>query len=109
MDIRSILDGKRFDPAKAVKNALFESGRIACDLLCLAPGQEQKAHTHEGSDKIYQVVEGCGVFTIGGETREVGERNLVIAPAGVTHGVKNDTRGNLVLLVFLSPPLKHKK
>ena len=109
MEIRSILDGKRFDPAKPVKSPLFESVHVACDLVCLAPGQEQKAHSHEGSDKVYQVVEGCGVFTIGGETREVGERNLVVAPAGVSHGVKNDTQGNLVLLVSLSPPPKHRK
>ena len=108
MDVTSITDGKRFDPAKVVKTTLFQSERMACDLLCLAPGQEQKAHTHEGADKVYLVLEGCGLFTVGGDVREVGERNLVVAPSGVSHGVKNDTQGNLALLVLLSPPGKKK-
>ncbi len=108
MDVKSIGDAKKFDPLKVVKTPLFQSERIACDLVCLAPGQEQKAHTHDGADKIYIVVEGCGVFTIGGDVREIGERNLVVAPTGVSHGVKNDTQGNLALLVFLSPPGKRK-
>jgi quercetin dioxygenase-like cupin family protein len=108
MQVKSTTDGKAFDPAKVVKSALFQSDRVACDLVCFSPGQEQKSHTHDAADKIYLVVEGCGTFTVGGETREVGERNMVIAPAGAAHGVKNGTSGNLVLLVFLAPPGKKR-
>jgi quercetin dioxygenase-like cupin family protein len=108
MIVKSVLDGKSFDAAKVVKNSLFQSEHTACDLVCISPGQEQKPHSHDASDKIYIVVEGCGVFTVGADVREVGERNLVVAPAGVSHGVKNDTQGNLVLLAFLSPPPKKR-
>jgi quercetin dioxygenase-like cupin family protein len=109
MEVRSLTDLRRFDPAKPVKEPLFQSARLAVDLVCLAPGQEQKPHAHASCDKVYVVLEGCGVFTVGGEVREVGEKNVVAAPAGVEHGVKNDTAGSLVLLALLAPPPKAGK
>ena len=76
---------------------------IVCSFHGLTPGQEQKIHIHEGSDKVYYVVEGCGHFTIGAEVREVGEKNVVYIPAGVEHGVRNNSATNLGLLVFMAP------
>lgn len=103
MNIRNATDAKRFDPVKAVKTNLFESERMFCDVHCLGPGQEQKPHVHEDSDKVYFVLEGCGSFRIGGEEREVGEKNVVHVPPGVEHGVRNTSPANLVLLVFMAP------
>jgi mannose-6-phosphate isomerase-like protein (cupin superfamily) len=103
MDAKSVMDSRRFSPEKVAKVALFESERMFCDVYGLTPGQEQKAHVHEDCDKIYYVVEGCGLFKVGGDLREVGERNVVYAPAGVEHSVKNDGGANLTLLVLMAP------
>jgi len=103
MNFKSIVDAKKFDPHKLVKANLFESERMFCDVYCLSPGQEQKEHVHDGSDKLYVVVEGCGIFKIGEDVREVGEKNVVLAPSGVAHSVKNDSSAPLALLVFMAP------
>lgn len=103
MDVKSIVDAKKFDPHKLVKVGLFESERMFCDVYCVSPGQEQKPHAHEGSDKLYVVLEGCGIFRVGGDVRQVGEKNVVFAPGGVEHSVKNDSPAPLVLLVFVAP------
>lgn len=103
MDVKSVTDARRFSPEKLVKTSLFESERMFCDVYGVAPGQEQKAHAHEGSDKIYFVIEGCGLFKVNGELREVGEKNVVYVPSGVEHSVKNDSGGNLTLLVMMAP------
>lgn len=103
MQVISAADSKRFDPAKMVKASLFESERMFCDLYCLSPGQEQKTHVHEDGDKIYYVLEGCGLFQVDGPSREVGEKNVVFVPAGSSHGVQNPSQSNLVLLVFMAP------
>lgn len=86
------------------KVSLFGSDSYFCDLYCLKPGQEQRVHRHRESDKIYYVIEGEGVFHIAGEERTLGSGDIVIARPEEDHGVRNDAGGNLVLLVFMSPP-----
>ena len=103
MNVQNVPDAKRFDPVKPTKTNLFESERMFCDVYCLSPGQEQRAHVHEDSDKVYFVIEGCGRFEIGGETREIGENNLVCVPCGIEHAVRNSSSTPLTLLVTLAP------
>lgn len=90
-------------PDKQFKSTLFRSERLMLGLNCLSPGQEQHLHEHGGQDKFYFVVEGEGRFVVGGETRSAGQGSAVWAPAGVPHGVRNDTDGRLVLLVGIAP------
>ncbi len=85
------------------KNALFDSPHLFYDTYCLLPGQSQKIHAHEDSDKVYYVLEGTGHFTIGGEEKDLAQGHAVIARAGDPHGVSNDTDENLVLLVTMAP------
>ena len=103
MHIFDLQKSRSFSPDKLKKNNLAETDRFFCDLYCLEPGQEQKPHLHEDSDKIYIVLEGRGWFRIGSEEREVGRERGVLAPAGVEHGVKNSSSERLVLLVFMTP------
>lgn len=106
---RNILNVKRvreeisFSEEKMKKNSLFDSPHLFYDAYCLLPGQSQKVHAHDGSDKIYYVLQGIGSFTIGDEEEDLGEGHAVIASAGVTHGVRNETQENLVLLVTMAP------
>ena len=103
MNVKSLTDARKFDPAKPAKTALFGSDRMACDVIGLSPGQQQKPHVHAESDKLYMVIEGSGDFNVNGELREVGEKNVVYVPAGVEHSVKNEGGSNLTLLIVMSP------
>jgi mannose-6-phosphate isomerase-like protein (cupin superfamily) len=102
MDVKSVMDARQFSPDKPARMSLFESGKMSCDVVAIGPGQEQKPHVHAACDKLYYVIEGCGLFKVGGELREVGEKNVVCAAAGVEHSVKNDSGANLTLLVVMS-------
>ncbi len=93
----------RFAPEKMQKVNLFDSPRMFCDVYGFEPGQEQTAHAHAGSDKVYYVIEGSGRFRIDGEEREVGAGHAVFAPAGSQHAVRNPGPGRLALLVFMAP------
>ncbi len=95
---------QRFSPEKLAKVPLFASERFFLDLYCLEPGQAQKTHAHAGSDKVYLVVEGTGLFEIGDEKRRLGPGEGTFAPAGAPHGVANDSAERLVVLTWMSPP-----
>ncbi|MGQ4808181.1 hypothetical protein NKDENANG_01548 [Candidatus Entotheonellaceae bacterium PAL068K] len=103
MDMKHVVSRKAFNEQKMQKVNLFETEQMFCDLYCFEPGQEQKTHTHAGSDKIYYVLEGHGTFHIGGETQDLQEQMIVIAPSGVEHGVVNTSHARLVLLVYMAP------
>jgi mannose-6-phosphate isomerase-like protein (cupin superfamily) len=94
---------RRFALDKMQKINLFETANFFCDVYCLESGQEQKVHSHKVEDKIYYVLEGRGTFVIGAETRELGANQIVFAPAGQEHGVKNTSSERLTLLVFMTP------
>ncbi len=103
MESRSVAQSVAFSEEKMQKNALFDSPHLFYDAYCLLPGQSQKVHAHEGSDKIYYVLRGTGRFTVGDEERDLAEGHAVIARAGDPHGVRNDTEDDLVLLVTMAP------
>ena len=103
METRTVSDAVAFCEEKMKKNALFDSPHLFYDAYCLLPGQFQKVHAHEDSDKVYYVLRGAGRFTVGEEERDLGEGNAVIARAGDPHGVRNETQEDLVILVTMAP------
>jgi mannose-6-phosphate isomerase-like protein (cupin superfamily) len=103
MEVKDIESSRRFCADKMQKVNLFETERMFADIYCLEAGQEQRRHTHSGADKIYCVLEGTGTFHIGSERRDLGPDQIVLAPADVEHGVRNESQTRLVLLVFMAP------
>src|SRR5215831_7692087 len=103
METQKIDELVRFSDDKMQKVPLFDSPKYFCDLYCLKPGQDQRIHSHEESDKIYVVLHGTGLFHIAGEERELVEGETVIARPGQPHGVRNTAGEDLILLVFMTP------
>jgi quercetin dioxygenase-like cupin family protein len=85
------------------KTTLFESTRVMVGLNAFEPGQSHSLHTHQGMDKVYQVVHGNGFFLLDGRELPMAEGDLLVAPEGVPHGVRNTGNGRLLLLVILAP------
>jgi mannose-6-phosphate isomerase-like protein (cupin superfamily) len=103
MEVVDLESLARFSDGKMLKVPVFDSEKYFCDLYCLRPGQDQRVHTHQESDKIYVVLRGTGSFHIGGEERELKNGQAVIARPGEAHGVRNVGDEDLVLLVFMTP------
>jgi mannose-6-phosphate isomerase-like protein (cupin superfamily) len=54
-------------------------------------------------DKVYQVVEGDGVFLLEGRELPARAGDLLVAPDGVPHGIRNPGPGRLLVLAILAP------
>jgi quercetin dioxygenase-like cupin family protein len=106
MKIR-VKDHVKLSTDKMAKIALATTERSQLDLYCVAPGQSQKAHTHDAQDKIYYVLEGSGRFALGGGETQLSAGDALVARAGVEHGLVNDGSDPLVVLVVVTPPPPH--
>lgn len=98
-----VLVKQEFSTEKMKKISLFDTANLFCDLYCLRPGQSQKPHTHQGADKIYFVLQGQGNFVVGEEERVLKKGEIVLAPSGAIHGVRNNSHQTLNLLVMMAP------
>lgn len=103
MKVMTLSDHQQFSQEKMKKNNLFQTERFFCDVYCFEPGQEQKGHIHGQQDKVYLVLEGQGMFQVGSEKQVLGPGQGTMAPAGVEHGVKNESGQRLKVLVFVAP------
>jgi len=98
-----VTDRLQFSLEKMKKVGLVDTPSLFCDAYCLEPGQEQAGHRHAVGDKLYYVLSGAGRLRVGAEERDVGPGDLVCAPAGEEHGVRNPGPGRLALLVMMAP------
>ena len=103
MKVVNVIEQVQFKSEKMNKVSLFDTDRFFCDVYCLEPGQVQKVHAHEGSDKIYYLLVGKGKITVGSEEKELAAGEMTLAPSGEAHGVVNHTQEPLVILVFMAP------
>ena len=92
-----------YSPTKMGKSTIFRSEHVMVGVNAFEPGQEHTLHTHQGMDKVYQVVEGEGLFLLDGKEIPIKAGILVIIPKGVPHGIRNTGGKRLLLLAILAP------
>ncbi|HEX2270813.1 MAG TPA: cupin domain-containing protein [Pyrinomonadaceae bacterium] len=104
--ISNFLNWREFEganPEKFYKTTLWQGEHVMVGLNCLEPGQVQPVHAHAGADKFYFVLAGSGSFTVGDDQQTATAGTVVVAPAGVSHGVTNSGDERLSLLVAIAP------
>jgi mannose-6-phosphate isomerase-like protein (cupin superfamily) len=92
-----------YSPQKMGKTTIFESSRLLVGLNAFEPGQEHALHAHAGQDKVYHVLEGHGTFLLADRELAMSAGDLLVAPEGVPHGVRNTGRTRLLVLAVLAP------
>ena len=99
----SSLDYAKEQSQKPFEHTFLNTSRVLVGINVLAAGQEQPIHDHQDQDKFYFVLEGTGQFTVGDQTVPCSPGTLVLAPAGIDHGVHNPGPQRLVFLTTIAP------
>lgn len=95
INIDGILD---FATEKSARKAIFKEGRLDTGLLLYAPGQTTPDHKHSDIDEVFYVISGEGTITINNEEMLLKEKDIIFSPNGETHGFKNTSSNNWVVL-----------
>ncbi len=85
------------------KSTIYESPRLLVGLNTFEPGQSHALHAHAGMDKMYFVLSGAGVFLVNDRELPMQAGDLLVAPEGVPHGVRNTGSERLLVLAVLAP------
>jgi quercetin dioxygenase-like cupin family protein len=66
----------------------------------IPPGASIGYHKHRDDEEMYVILEGSGLMTVDGETREVKAGDAILNKPFGSHSLKNHTSRDLKLLVF---------
>ena len=104
MFVKRLSAHAKFTPDKMGKTTIAQGDFLFAGLNCFEPGQEHAAHAHEGQDKLYVILEGAGIVTIGDETDHLTAGDAAFAPAGIIHSIRNPGPARLTVMAILAPP-----
>jgi quercetin dioxygenase-like cupin family protein len=102
--LQHLAERAAFSPATLTKIDCFRSDRLLVGLNCFEPGQGQPVHAHAGADKFYLVVSGKARFVVGDAASDAGPGDLILAPAGIAHGVERALERAVVLVAMAPAP-----
>lgn len=104
MFVKRLSTHARFSPEKMGKTTIAQGDYLFAGLNCFEPGQEHASHAHQGQDKLYVIVEGSGIVTIGEKTDQLSTGDAAFAPSGVMHSIRNPGPDRLIVMAVLAPP-----
>ena len=78
----------------------FESALSFVDYVEIPPGASIGIHRHGRTEEIYFIVEGSGLMTTNGQTYPVCSGDLIVNKPDWIHGLVNDSRQVLKVLVW---------
>lgn len=73
------------------------SGGVSMGTVTLQPGTALKVHTHKLEDAMI-IIEGKGLFVLGDKEHSIEQGMAVVAPAGMPHGLKNNSDKPLTIV-----------
>ena len=102
--VQHLLERAAYRAAGMTKIDCFRSHRLLVGLNCFEPGQSQAVHTHADADKFYVVLAGKATFVVAEREIEAGPTDLIVAPAGIPHGVARAKERSVVLVAMAPAP-----
>lgn len=84
---------------RPLEDADFDSDAHFVDFVRIPPGASIGIHTHGENEEIYFIVEGSGIMHTNAEERPVSRGDLILNRRGWTHGLRNPTAAELLVLV----------
>lgn len=93
-----------FDERGATVVRVSTAGRLPVVMWNLLPGQANETHVHATTEHVQLVLRGELAFALGdAPPRIVRTGEAVVVPAGVVHGVRNDSSEPACYLAVSSP------
>lgn len=71
-------------------------------------GKKTVSHRLQDTQERYVVLHGQATVWVAGKAREVGEKDVVTIPAGVSQSIRNDGESDLIFLAICTPRFREE-
>lgn len=96
--VLKLADEIAVQPGQIVSKTLAQNDAVSVTLFAFSAGEEISTHDSEG-DAMVHVLDGHGIFTVGGQERRVGPGEVLVMPAEIPHSVRAETDFKWILTV----------
>ncbi|HUH06592.1 MAG TPA: cupin domain-containing protein [Egibacteraceae bacterium] len=100
-DLRDYVD---FDLERATAVRVVATDVVAVDVVCLEPRQAVQARAFPTADAVYTVLAGMAWLVTDDAEVTLEALQTALVPAGVPHGIRNNSPDPLILQLVTSPP-----
>lgn len=97
--VNDLLQSVDYQSEAIVSKMLLNQKGGTITLFAFDQGQGLSEHTAP-FDAFIQVLEGCGLFTVGGVPHEVQSGQMLIMPANIPHAVQAVSRFKMMLVMI---------
>ena len=104
MDTAELTDFVRFSPDGPVRETIFESEHVWCQLICLDLNQSLGPIGDPRADGILTVIAGEAVVMVDRRRKRMKQWGAALVPAGAELVVTNASADPAVLLFVTAPP-----
>ena len=104
MENRNLKRFVHFSAEAIQRETVFETPRLWAEVLCFDRNQTLGPITDDGSDAVFTIIAGEGVFIVDGRRKRLEQWGAVLVPAGAQVTVTNASAEPLVVLLTAAPP-----
>jgi quercetin dioxygenase-like cupin family protein len=94
-----------FSPKGFVRQRVWQTDKLHCNIYCFEPGQQNSLHRHPVSEEVVFCWEGEGIVVVGREQTPIKGGETVLVPANVPHGYVNTSSDRRMIITVIQCPL----
>jgi quercetin dioxygenase-like cupin family protein len=105
MEKKSLTIIQKFSPRSFVRQRVWQSDQLHCNLYCFEPGQQNSLHRHPDADEVVFCWEGEGLIVVGSEQSQFMAGDTVLVPKDTSHGYLNTSQDRRMMIAVVQCPL----
>ena len=96
---------QRFSPEGFVRQRVWQSDQLHCNVYCFEPGQQNSLHRHPVADEVVFCLEGEGIIVVGNDQSPLRAGDTVLVPKNTPHGYLNTSQNGRMMITVVQCPL----
>ena len=105
MDKKNLKTIQQFSSRGFVRQRVWQSEQLHCNIYCFEPGQQNSLHRHPVADEVVFCWEGEGIIVVGDKQSQLVTGETVLVPKNTPHGYLNTSQYRRMIITVVQCPL----
>jgi quercetin dioxygenase-like cupin family protein len=105
MEKKNLRAIQQFSPSGFVRQRVWQSDQLHCNIYCFEPGQQNSLHRHPVADEVVFCWEDEGIIVVGNDHVLFKAGETVLVPKNTPHGYLNTSQERRMIITVVQCPL----